>query len=135
MGRRSVGLSRYAMTVSLQKPSPFRTGISCKCPACGKGKLFKGFLDVEEAYSVCGQNLISIDSGDGPAIFVIFIVGFVIVGLAFWTEMTFSPPYWLQLVIWMPTILIASVGLLRPFKAVLIALQFKHKATSEIKHQ
>lgn len=114
--------------------SPFRTGFTCKCPACGKGKLFKGFLDVEEACSVCGQDLKSADSGDGPAVFVIFIVGFLGVGMVFWTEMTFSPPYWLQMVIWMPTILFGSVGLLRPFKALLIALQFKHKATSEIKH-
>ncbi|MBL4908204.1 MAG: DUF983 domain-containing protein [Sneathiella sp.] len=119
---------------SKQTISPFRTGITCKCPACGKGKLFKGFLDVEKACSVCGQDLQAIDSGDGPAVFVIFILGFLVVGLAFWTEMTFSPPYWLQLVIWMPTILFGSIGLLRPFKALLIALQFKHKATSEIKH-
>ncbi len=111
--------------------SPFRTGITCKCPACGKGKLFKGFLDVEEACSVCDQDLRAVDSGDGPAVFVIFIVGFVVVALAFWTEATFSPPYWLQLVIWLPTILIGSIGLLRPVKALLIALQFKHKATSE----
>lgn len=73
-----------------------------------------------------------VDSGDGPAVFVIFIVGFAVVGLAFWVEAVFSPPYWLQLAIWLPTILFASVGLLRPFKAILIALQFKHRANSEI---
>jgi uncharacterized protein (DUF983 family) len=114
--------------------SPFLAGITCRCPACGKGKLFRTFLDVHAVCKTCGADLQSIDSGDGPAVFVIFIVGFVVVALAFWTEVTFSPPYWLQLTIWIPLILILSVGLLRPFKATLIALQFKHKATPDTRH-
>lgn len=112
--------------------SPLRTGLTCKCPACGEGKLFSGFLDIARQCENCGQDFSKIDSGDGPAVFVIFIVGFVVVGLAFWVEAVFSPPYWLQLVIWMPTVLILSIGLLRPLKALLIALQFKHNANSEI---
>ncbi len=112
--------------------SPLRTGLTCKCPACGEGKLFSGFLDVAEQCDRCGQDFSRINSGDGPAVFVIFIVGFAVVGLAFWVEVVFSPPYWLQLAIWMPAILIASVGLLRPFKAILIALQFRHKSNPEI---
>ncbi|MCR9215081.1 MAG: DUF983 domain-containing protein [Proteobacteria bacterium] len=113
--------------------SPFRSGLTCKCPVCGKGKLFKGFLEVRENCPECGQDFSEVNSGDGPAVFIIFIVGFVVVGLAFWTEFTFSPPYWLQLTIWLPTIFILSIGLLRPAKSLLIALQFKHKAGSEIK--
>jgi uncharacterized protein (DUF983 family) len=113
--------------------SPFRAGLSCKCPACGEGKLFKGFLDIEEACTVCGQDYSAVDSGDGPAVFIIFIVGAIVAGLAVWTELTFSPPYWLQLTIWIPAILILVIGLLRPAKSLLIALQFKHKASSEIK--
>ncbi len=113
--------------------SPFRAGLTCKCPVCGKGKLFKGFLEVRENCPECGQDFSKVNSGDGPAVFIIFIVGFVVVGLALWTEFTFSPPYWLQLTIWLPTIFILSIGLLRPAKSLLIALQFKHKAGSEIK--
>ncbi|MCC3303419.1 DUF983 domain-containing protein [Sneathiella sp. HT1-7] len=112
--------------------SPFRAGLTCKCPACGKGKLFKGFLDVAESCDTCGQSFSAVNSGDGPAVFIILIVGFIVCGLAVGMELIFHPPYWLQLVIWLPTILILSIGLLRPFKAFLIALQFKHKASSEI---
>ena len=121
------------MTISYGNDvSPFRAGLTCKCPACGEGKLFSGFLDVVPECANCGQDFAAANSGDGPAVFIILIVGFAVVGLAFWVEATYSPPYWLQLTIWMPTILITSIGLLRPFKATLIALQFKHKANYEI---
>jgi len=113
--------------------SPFRTGLTCKCPACGKGKLFKGFLDLQDTCSVCGQDYGPVNSGDGPAVFIILIVGCIVAGLAVWTELTYSPPYWVQLTIWIPAILILSIGLLRPAKSLLIALQFKHRATSEVK--
>ncbi|TNE35189.1 MAG: DUF983 domain-containing protein [Alphaproteobacteria bacterium] len=113
--------------------SPLRAGLTCKCPTCGRGKLFRGFLDIQEACPACGQDFSEINSGDGPAVFIILIVGCIVGGLAVWMELAFSPPYWLQLTIWLPTILILSIGLLRPFKAYLIALQFKHKASSEIK--
>ena len=112
--------------------SPLRAGLTCKCPSCGKGKLFKGFLDVAEACDTCGQDFGAVNSGDGPAVFIILIVGFIVGGLAVGAELMFHPPYWLQLTIWLPTILILSIGLLRPFKAYLIALQYKHKASSEI---
>ncbi|MAZ02960.1 MAG: hypothetical protein CMN56_07465 [Sneathiella sp.] len=117
----------YGMPVS-----PFRAGLTCKCPACGKGKLFSGFLDVAESCDNCGQDFSAVNSGDGPAVFIIFIVGFIVAGLAVATELIYHPPYWVQLTIWLPMILILSLGLLRPFKAYLIALQFKHKASSEI---
>ena len=114
-----------------EKQSPFLTGITCKCPACGKGKLFSGFLDVQPACMECGQDLKSIDSGDGPAVFVILIVGFIVIGLCFWVQFTFRPPFWLQLVIWIPTIIILSLGLLRPLKGLMIALQYFHSTPSE----
>ena len=85
-----------------------------------------------ETCDVCGQDFSSVNSGDGPAVFIILIVGFIVGGLAVGAELIYHPPYWLQLTIWLPTILIMSVGLLRPSKAYLIALQFKHKASSEI---
>jgi len=69
------------------------------------------------------------DSGDGPAVFIIFIVGPVVTGLALWVEVTFSPPYWLHLVLWIPAIFGGSLALLRPFKATLIALQYRHRAS------
>ena len=108
--------------------SPVRTGLTSRCPRCGQGKLFQGFLNLPQQCGHCGLDFKPFDSGDGPAVFAILIVGALVVALAFWVEFTFHPPYWLQLVIWIPTILIVSLGLLRPLKGLLIALQYKHKA-------
>ena len=108
--------------------SPFYAGMRCRCPRCGEGPLFSGFLTVAERCSVCGLDLKSADSGDGPAVFIIFIIGPIVVGLAFWVEFTFTPPYWVHMVLWVPAILLGSLALLRPFKATLIALQYRHRA-------
>jgi uncharacterized protein (DUF983 family) len=108
--------------------SPFRTGLACRCPRCGKGKLFSGYLNLRPRCDACGLNYAIFDPGDGPTVFIILIVGFLVVGLALWTEVRFSPPYWLHLALWLPTILIASLGLLRPLKGLFIALQYQNKA-------
>jgi len=112
-----------------QPVSPFIAGIRCRCPRCGDGALFDGFLTVRPVCSACGLDMAAADSGDGPAVFIIFIVGPVVTGLALWVEVTFSPPYWLHLVLWIPAILGGSLALLRPFKATLIALQYRHRAS------
>lgn len=109
--------------------SPFKAGLSCRCPRCGEGRIFKGFLDVAPACTACGLDFSKIDTGDGPAVFIIMIVGFLVVGMALWVEVTFEPPYWVHLVLWLPAILIASFGLLRPFKATLLALTYRHRAS------
>jgi uncharacterized protein (DUF983 family) len=100
----------------------------CRCPRCGIGNLFSGLLTVAERCTHCDLDLSAQDSGDGPAVFVIFIVGPIVTGLAFWLEFSFKPPMWVHLVLWVPAILGGSIALLRPFKAVLVALQFRHKA-------
>ena len=58
---------------------------------------------------------------------MILIVGFVVVGLALLVEANFAPPLWLHAIIWPPVILSGALALLRPFKATLLALQYKHK--------
>ncbi|MBM3558243.1 MAG: DUF983 domain-containing protein [Alphaproteobacteria bacterium] len=108
--------------------SVLRSGLLCRCPQCGRGKLFDGVLTVAERCAVCGLDLKLEDSGDGPAVFAIFIVGFVIVGLALWLELVHEPPLWLHMLLWTPLTLGLSLALLRPLKATLIALQFRHKA-------
>lgn len=112
--------------------SPLRAGLTCRCPRCGKGRLFAGYLDLAPACEVCGLDYAQADSGDGPAVFVILILGFAVVGGALVVEVAFQPPYWVHVVLWLPAILGGSLGLLRPFKAILVALQFKHKATQDI---
>ena len=78
--------------------------------------------------AACGLDLKAADSGDGPAVFVIFIVGPVVTGLALWVEVTLQPAYWVHMILWGPAIVAGSLLLLRPFKALLIALQYRHRA-------
>jgi uncharacterized protein (DUF983 family) len=90
--------------------------------------LFSGFLKVAPTCRVCGFDLKSADSGDGPAVFVILIVGFLVGFAALFTEIRYSPPVWLHLVVFLPLAALLCLGLLRPFKGVLVALQFHHRA-------
>ena len=106
--------------------SPLRAALGCRCPRCGEGRLFAGLLTVRPHCEVCGLDLSAEDAGDGPAVFVIFILGLVVVGLAAVVEVLFAPPLWVHLVLWTPLIVIGAVALLRPFKAGLIALQYRH---------
>ena len=113
--------------------SVLSTGLACRCPRCGRGRLFRGFLSVVPSCESCGLDLTGADSADGPAVFIILIVGALVVPLALVTEVWFSPPVWVHMMLWGPLILIASLGLLRPAKALLIALQYKHRA-GEARH-
>ncbi len=107
---------------------PTATGMRGLCPRCGQGRLFDGFLSVPPRCQVCGLDFSFADSGDGPAVFIMMIVGFIVVGLALVVEFTFHPPYWVHAVLWIPLILILSVGLLRPLKGLLIAQQYRRRA-------
>jgi uncharacterized protein (DUF983 family) len=86
-------------------------------------------LSVVPRCAVCGADLSKADSGDGPAVFVIFILGILVVPLALGLEALVHPPYWVHALVWPPVILAIALALLRPFKAVLIALQFKNRAS------
>jgi len=109
--------------------SPFAIGLRCRCPRCGEGPLYDGFLTVADRCTVCGLDLRKADSGDGPAVFIIFILGFVVVPLALWFESTFAPPIWVHLLIWPVVIVGGALAMLRPAKGILIALQFRHQAS------
>lgn len=108
--------------------SPLRAGLTCRCPRCGRGRLFHGFLTVAPRCATCDLDLGSADSGDGPAVFVVLILGIFVVGGALAVEMAFTPPLWLHMVVWLPVATAGALALLRPFKGVLIALQFHHQA-------
>ena len=107
---------------------PFKAGLTCSCPRCGNGRLFDGLVKLKPACSSCGLDYSFADSGDGPAVFVIMIIGFIVVGLALWMEVTFNPPIWLQLIIWIPLAIVLCLWLLRVMKATLIALQYRNNA-------
>lgn len=108
--------------------SVLKAGFLSRCPRCGRGRLFAGYLRVAERCEACAFELRRHDSGDGPAVFVMFLVGGVVVALALWLELAFEPPYWLHVALWVPLIVVGSLVLLRPAKAILIALQYRHKA-------
>ena len=111
-----------------RSPSPFVAGLTCRCPRCGRGKLFAGFLNLRPRCEDCGLDYSFIDAGDGPAIFVMFLAGFVVVFAALIVEFRYQPPFWLHAVLWLPLILVATLLPLRPMKSLLIALQYHHKA-------
>lgn len=109
-------------------PSLLRNALLCHCPRCGEGRLFAGFLTPAPRCEACDLDYRFVDSGDGPAVFVILVVGFVVVAAALVTEVKYQPPYWVHAALWLPLILGLSLGLLRPLKALMIGLQFRHKA-------
>jgi uncharacterized protein (DUF983 family) len=113
-----------------QPPSPVIAGLTCRCPRCGKGGLFKGplSLGLADACPVCGLDFKFIDAGDGPAVFAIFILGFLILGGALIAEFAFGVPVWGHVVLWGLLTPLLALGLLRLLKAILAALQFHYKA-------
>jgi uncharacterized protein (DUF983 family) len=112
--------------------SPLATGLACRCPRCGKGRLFQGFLTLRPACEACGIDYGFADAGDGPAVFVIFFSGFVVVFSALLVEVLYQPPYWVHAALWLPLILLTTLAPLRPIKGLMIALQYHHKAAETV---
>lgn len=103
-------------------------GLACKCPRCGEGKLYSGFLTLAPRCEVCDLDYAFIDAGDGPAVFIIMIAGFIVVGAALLVEMKYQPPFWVHAALWGPLIMATTLLPLRSMKALLIDLQYHHKA-------
>src|ERR1700674_621359 len=103
-------------------------GLACRCPRCGRGKLYAGFLNLRPRCEACGLDYTFIDTGDGPAIFIIMIAGTIVVGCALIVEVKYQPPYWLHALLWLPLILATTLLPLRAMKSLLIALQFHQNA-------
>ncbi len=108
-------------------PSVMR-GLRGRCPHCGEGRLFDGFLSLRPKCESCGLDYRFADSGDGPAIFVILGSGFVVVFAALIVEVLYRPPFWLHAALWLPLILLTTLAPLRLIKGLLISLQYHHKA-------
>ena len=109
-------------------PSPMLAGLLGRCPRCGKGRLFEGFLTVRPRCECCNLDYSFVDSADGPAFFVTFFSGFVVAGAALDVELLYAPPFWVHALLWLPLILITTLLPLRPAKGLLIAVQYHHKA-------
>jgi uncharacterized protein (DUF983 family) len=107
--------------------SPATVAARACCPRCGRGRLYEGFLTVADRCTVCGLDLRRCDTGDGPAVFLIFILGILATPVALWIAMTVDWPLWLHAVLWFFVLLALTIGMLRPSKAYLVALQYRHR--------
>ena len=107
---------------------PMRVGLRCRCPRCGQGKLFDGFLTIAPRCEVCGLDYGFADPADGPAFFVICFACIPSVLFAVWLEVAFSVPLWVHVLVSVPVILLSCLLPLRPLKGWLVASQYFHKA-------
>jgi uncharacterized protein (DUF983 family) len=110
------------------EPGTLPSALLGRCPRCGKGRLFEGYLKIAPRCGACGLDFAEFDAGDGPAVFVILIVGILVAGGALVLEAEVSPPYWVHAAIWIPTVVVLSVVFLRLAKATLLVLQYKYQA-------
>ena len=108
--------------------SPVSVGFQCRCPHCGRGRLFSGYLKVVPRCESCGLELGTMDSGDGPAFFVMFIVLIITVPLVFMVWALFEPPVWVHAILWPIVVIGLSLSMLRPAKGMMIGQQYKHRA-------
>lgn len=111
--------------------APFIAGLRGRCPHCARGPLFAGFLKLRPLCGVCGYDFTEVDSGDGPAVFVIMVVGFLIVFGALVTQIAYDPPVWVDLAVWLPLGAALCLGLLRPMKGLMVAAQIRHRGGGE----
>jgi uncharacterized protein (DUF983 family) len=102
--------------------------VFCRCPRCGQGKLYAGLLSVAASCTRCGLDLRAQDAGDGPAAFVVLILGAISVALAILVEAKFEPPAWVHLVLWPPVVIGGGILLSRHLKAGMIAIQYRHRS-------
>jgi uncharacterized protein (DUF983 family) len=100
-------------------------GLRGRCPKCGEGHLFRKFVKVANACDHCGEPFYHHRADDFPAYLVIILVGHLVVPLAMYVEVVYSPAYWIQVAVWLPLILALAVGLLQPVKGAVVALQWQ----------
>lgn len=110
------------------EPSVMTSALTCRCPRCGVGLLFRQLLNMRASCSGCGLDFGHFDPGDGPAVFVIFVLGALMMGGALYVEFGYAPEVWVHVVLWGLLTPLLAIILLRFTKALLIALQFRHKA-------
>jgi uncharacterized protein (DUF983 family) len=106
----------------------WKSGLLCRCPACSNAPLFDGLMTIKSRCASCGADLASQETGEGPAVFVILVAGAICVPFILIAQLVFKPPIWLLALIGLPLTTAVCLGLLRPFKAMLFAMQWRHGA-------
>lgn len=107
---------------------PWKTGLNCRCPRCGEGPVLKGYLSIREDCPSCGLSYSFAEPADGPAFFVMSVVGIVGMCLFMVFEFNMHPPIWVHFVFTFPLIAAMCLAILRPFKGWMIAKQYQYKA-------
>ena len=108
--------------------SPLTTGLTAKCPRCGRGKLFDGYLSVAKSCQNCRLSYAFADSGDGAAWFVMLFTCVVGVGSILGLEIAYAPPFWAHVLLAIPVLILMPLILLRPVKGFLLCQQWITKA-------
>jgi uncharacterized protein (DUF983 family) len=98
-----------------------------RCPRCGKGHLFAGYLTIAKQCDVCGLKFDGHDTGDGPAFFIMLPLCLLVAGLALWLDLSVAPPMWVHLILWPTFIIGVALAALRPIKAIMVAQQNRHR--------
>jgi uncharacterized protein (DUF983 family) len=111
-----------------QKESLLRIGLKCRCPRCGEGKLFDGFLTLAPRCDVCDLDYSFADPADGPAFFVMMTMAIPATAFGVWIELAYEPSFWVHFVTTLPFLLLSCIPPIRPFKGLLVASQYAHKA-------
>lgn len=90
--------------------------------------MFAGLVGFAPKCRACGLDFASFNVGDGPAAFLILIVGGIVTALAVVLEVTAEPPFWVHILLWLPLAAALTIGLLRLAKGALLALEYRHQA-------
>ena len=115
-------------TAAFRTPSSLSAGLRCRCPRCGEGHLFRGYLEIDSSCEACGLDFSFADPADGPAFFVMSGVSILVMGIWATTAAVFHPPIWLQFAAVVPALIGGCLACLRPMKAWLVAEQYVHQA-------
>lgn len=103
-------------------------GLRCRCPRCGQGRLFDGFITPKARCEACSLDYGFADPADGPAFFIMMTMAFPVTAFGIWLELTYDPPIWVHAVVTLPLLLLACVPIIRPMKGLFIASQYINKA-------
>jgi len=122
-----LGTDPLSEPASPARINAIRAGLLCRCPNCGKGRLFKGFVKVVDACEACGFDFTRLNTGDGPASFIMQISGGLVVFPTLYVQIAYNPPIWALLAVAVPMVALVSLALMRPGKGLMIALQMRNK--------
>ncbi len=111
--------------------SVVHAALTCRCPRCGRGPLFRGPNTLRPASPQCGLDFTRMDVGDGFVVPILMVLGFGVVGGAIWFDFTYNPPLWVHALIWPPVTIIMAVAMTRYLKSFLAVQQY-HVRKSEM---